>query len=171
MRSRSTSPPPNTNCSRRDTTCRSGREGFTLIEIIVAVAILLCVLALGLLISLDVYRGYAYRSERATVVALLTRARSHAMANVNQAPWGVCEDAGGGVYKLFRGAGYSASAYVDESVPVAPAGQVTGLPACTSGAGIVFSQLSGTTTAATITVQETAGPQTVTINSEGAIIW
>ena|SRR3989344_885912 len=158
MRSRSTSRP-------------TLNKGFTLIEIIVAVAILVTLLALGLFISLDVYRGYTYRSERATVVALLTRARSHAIANINQSPWGLCEDAAGGSYILFRGAGYSASAFVGEEVPVAPAGQVTGLPACAPGSGIVFSALSGTTTAATITVQQSTGPATITINDEGTIIW
>lgn len=147
------------------------RGGFTLIEIVVALTILITILGLGLFVSLDVYRGYTYRSERATVLALLTRARSHAMANIDQSPWGVCEDPGGGTYKLFRGEGYAASALVDESVPVAPAGQVSGLPPCTSGAGIVFTELTGTTSPATITVQQTGGPQTITINDEGTTFW
>lgn len=168
MRSPSISRPTLTNGRH---VLRRQAEGFTLIEVIVAFAILALVLALGLYVSLDVYRGYTYRSERATVVALLTRARSHAMANIDQSPWGLCEDAGWATYILFRGAGYSASALVDESVPVAPAGQVTGLSTCTPGAGIVFSQLTGTTSAATITVQQSTGPATITINDEGTISW
>src|SRR4051812_20336941 len=131
MRSHSTS--PLTHASR----------AFTLVEIIVAVAILVTVLALGLFVSLDVYRGYTYRSERATLVALVTRARSHAMANINQSSWGLCKDAASGSYTLFRGTGYSASAYVDESVSAGRATAVSGLPDCALGGGIVFSALSG----------------------------
>ena len=158
MRSRSTSRPRST-------------RAFTLIEVLVTLGILTAVLALGLFVSLDVYRGYSYRSERSTIVALLTRARSHAMANVGQSAWGVCENAGGGTYLLFRGTGYAAGAFVDEALPVAPAGQVAGIPACAPGAGVVFSALWGTTTPVTITVLQTGGPQTIAINHEGTIIW
>jgi Tfp pilus assembly protein FimT len=148
------------------------RAGFTLVELVVVFGLLTMVLALGLFISLDVYRGFGNRSERATIAALLARARSHAIANVGESPWGVCEDTSAKTYALFRGAGYAAGAYVDETVPASGAATVTGMPPCAAGQGIVFAQLSGTTTATTTVVKEGAGPDSViSINDLGTIIW
>jgi prepilin-type N-terminal cleavage/methylation domain-containing protein len=144
------------------------KRGFTLIEVIVVIAILTIVMTLGLFMSLDVYRGYQYRSERGVLVALLERARSHAMANVGQSAWGLCKE--GDYYALFGGSAYSPGA-VEESIPASKAATVLGVPECSGGA-VVFAALSGTTTPATITVEQgTAPTATITLNDHGTIIW
>ena len=164
-------------------TSRSGQvpstrcEGFTLIEILVTLAVVTALIALGLFISMDVYRGFLHRSERDTVVSLLQRARSHAMANIGQSPWGFCKDAGGS-YVVFRGASYAPDE-VETSVAASGAPAITGMPQCGSPPGpppneIVFTQLSGTTTSGIpdITIKQGAAPaDTITINDQGTIIW
>src|SRR4051812_11137981 len=77
------------------------RAGFTLIEIVVTLGILSALFALGLLVSLDAYRATMSRSERDTIVAIVERARSHAVYNSSQSAWGACLL--GGQYVIFRG--------------------------------------------------------------------
>jgi len=148
------------------------REGFTLLEILIVIAIVSAVAVLGLFISMDVYRGFIHRSERDTIVSLLERARSHAMANIGEAPWGFC--AVSGSYVIFSGTTYSAST-VETSIATSSASVVTGVPVCgpdPSGA-IIFAQLSGKPVAAVtpITVQQTGGTATIIINDQGTITW
>ena len=65
-------------------------KGFTFIEILVVIAILGTLFAIGLLMSMEAYRGYSRRSDRDILVSALERARSSALANTNQQEWGVC---------------------------------------------------------------------------------
>jgi prepilin-type N-terminal cleavage/methylation domain-containing protein len=152
-------------------------RGFTLLEILITMAILTIMMALGLFLSLDMYRGFTSRSERDVVVAVLQKARSRALANIDQTRWGVCYIAPN--YLLFRGA-YSAGAATNEPIPAAAAVTLAGFPACGSGSEIVFDQLtaklvpqlSPSTAETTITISQTGRPdQTVAINNEGRINW
>jgi len=137
--------------------------GFTLIEVLVVMAMFSVLVGLGLFMSMDMFRGYSARSERDVVVSALGKARSRAMANLNQSPWGVCVLEGG--YVIFQGT-VCAAAAGGESIPVSKAAAVSGL-----SPGIIFTQLSGTTTPATVAITENARTSTVTINYEGTIIW
>jgi len=129
-------------------------------EIIIVIAMFGALLALGLFMSMDAYRGFSFRSEEDTVVSLLQKARSRAMNNMNQTPWGVCwrDDS----YVIFQGRVCTTG----ETIPASPAATTTGLLI-----GIVFSQLSGTTTATTITVLQDSRSSTISTNNEGTIIW
>lgn len=138
-------------------------SGFTLIEILVVIGVTVMLLSLGLFMSMDMFRGYSARSERNVVVSVLQKARSHAMANLNQSPWGVCMI--GSEYVIFRGA--CAVATGNQSIPASPSASVTGL----SSPGIIFTQLSGTTSPATITVSQDIRVATITIHYEGTILW
>jgi prepilin-type N-terminal cleavage/methylation domain-containing protein len=141
-------------------------RGFTLIEILTSVAILSVILGLGLFMSMDSYRAYLSRSERDTVVSLLERARSRAMANVHQTTWGMCYVAPN--YIIFRGSTCVPGAATNEETPANPGAVIAGL---TSASPVVFAQLSGATAAATVTVTEGPRVSTITINHEGTIIW
>src|SRR6185295_16918363 len=44
---------------------------------------------LGLFITLDFYRSYAFRAERSTIVSTLQKARSQSMDNIDQTRHGV----------------------------------------------------------------------------------
>ncbi len=144
----------------------SRNKGFTLIEILVVIAILAMLIGLGLFMSMDSYRAYLSRSERDTVVSLLERARSRAMANSFQTTWGLCYIAPN--YIIFRGSTCATGAATNEATPGNPAASISGL---SDTSPVVFSQLAGTTTGAVVTIVEQSKVSTITINHEGTIIW
>ena len=158
-----------------NTCSRNKNAGFSLIEMVIAVAIVTGVLGLGLLMSMDVYRGYRYRSERDIIVSLLQKARSRAMANIDETTWGVCSLPPH--YVVFRGI-YSASAAEHEMVPANSTVTLTGFPLCGSGSEIIFDQLTGDllpqlspmTSEKVITVTQ-INSTTIAINNEGRINW
>jgi prepilin-type N-terminal cleavage/methylation domain-containing protein len=142
------------------------RRGFTLIEIVIVVAILSMLMGVGLFMSMDSYRGALSRSERDTIVSLLLRARSRSMANIFNSSWGVCYVAPN--YMLFRGTVCDPTATTNEALPAGKNVTITGLA---QASPVVFTQLSGSTVAATVTVVQSGKTSTISINHEGAIIW
>lgn len=145
-------------------------RGFTLIEIIVVVAILGIIAALGLLMSFESFRGASFRSERDTMVSALQKARSDAMANIKQSPWGVHYDASAHTYTIFRGTSYASGASDNAVIDGNPGATVSPSPL----PDVVFTQLSGTTSGAfSATIAEnghTTNPP-VSVNYEGTIDW
>jgi len=145
------------------------QRGFTLIEIVVVIGILAVLLSLGLFMSMETLRGTIYRSEAATIVSLLQKARSRGMANIEQSPWSVCYV--NTQYVVAKGALCNA-ATAHDVVAANP-----GVAAASSFADpakfptIVFAQLSGNTTATSITVLQDSRTQTIAITHEGTIIW
>jgi prepilin-type N-terminal cleavage/methylation domain-containing protein len=145
-------------------------KGFTLIEIVVTLAILLTILSLGTLMSLDAYRGYAFRSERSLLVSALLRARAEAMNNMGASAHGVCYASVSGVYSYlsFRGTLCDPSSSLNDRREASKTITVTGLSA---GSPVVFTQLSGTTTAALIHLSDGVHSADIIINHEGTINW
>ncbi|MGE5540677.1 MAG: Tfp pilus assembly protein FimT/FimU [Bacillota bacterium] len=139
-------------------------KGFTLPEMLVVIALLAMMAALGAFVGFDAYRASLSRSEHDIIVSLLERARSSAMSNIDQTSWGVCYIAPN--YVLFRGTTCTGTASTDQLTEAAADVSITGLSSTTP---VVFSALSGTTTSATITVSEQARTSTITVNYEGAI--
>lgn len=78
-------------------------EGFTLIEILIAVGLLTLIVSLGLILSMDFYRTYAFNYEKDLLVSLLQQARSRSMANINQLEHGVGFDTDEHAYRVFEG--------------------------------------------------------------------
>lgn len=142
-----------------------GFRGFTLVEILIVISIISFIGTLGLFISMDAYRAYMSRSERDTVVSILEKARSRSMANLYQTSWGVCYAAPN--YIIFRGSACIPGALTNETISASPSAGIAGL----SAPGIVFTQLSGMTTGATIVITENGRTETITINNEGTILW
>ena len=121
-------------------------RGFTLIEILVVVAIFTILASLGLFMTMDAYRATSSRSERDIVVSLLEQARSRAMNNYEGTTWGVCYLAPN--YEIFSGND------------------------CAAGSSrIIFSQLAGTTTAIDIPITQNGRTDIISINHEGTINW
>lgn len=141
-------------------------RGFTLIEIVVVMAIFTVLIGLGLFMSIDSYRGFAFRSEQDTIVSVLEKARSRAVNNYYQSPWGVCYLAPN--YLIFKGS--TCTAVNSDAIP-ANAGVAAASNFATTFPTVVFSQLAGTSTGGTITVTQNARTSTVQINYEGTIIW
>ena len=142
----------------------SSEQAFTLTEILVVLALLGVLATFTLFISLDYYRSATLRSERDTVVTILEKARSQSMNNIDQSPHGLHITTSS--YILFEGSTWASRAQaLDISFPVS--GGVTA-----TGNDIIFSQLSGATTAATIYLTDLNGKQLpVSVNTEDAIDW
>lgn len=155
--------------------------GFTLIEIIVTLAIFTAIFGLGLFMTMDTYRGFNFRSEPSTAVSVLQKARSRAINNYYQTPHGVCYDGTSHSYIIFRGANYTAGAGTNEAVEGGSGATVSGFPPCTpvGSPWIVFEQLTGkltprltpATAQLGITISQDTRTTTIHINNEGRINW
>ncbi len=137
---------------------------------VVVIGILTAMIAFGAFVGMDAYRSALTHSERDTIVGLLARARSSAMANTYQTLWGLCYIAPN--YIVFRGTTCAAGTANNEITPAATDAVVTGLSA---GSPIVFSELAGTSSPATlatpttITITQQDRVSTIIVNYEGAI--
>lgn len=136
-----------------------------MIEVLVTTAIAAVLVSLGLFISLDFYRIYAFRAEQNIVVGLLEKARSQALANIGEQPHGLALLPS--QYVVFEGASYlSADHARDEAVPANPNIPHVGL------AEIVFGPLTGDVTAVgSVTLTDGVRTNRVSVNSEGQIEW
>ncbi len=153
----------------RSTSTRKNRlrAGFTLVEIMIAVAIFTMLLGFGLIVGMDFYRSYSFNSERNISLAVLRKARTEAMVNIDQAAHGVHITAT--QYTIFEGAAFTgrpaAQVALDETIKAQPTITLTPVD-------IVFNQLDGSvTTPGSFTVSDGARLSTVLINNEGRIDW
>lgn len=64
-------------------------KGFTLLEILLALAILTIIFSFGLVVSFDFYKSHALQMERSNIVTALQKTRSRALYNINQVSHGV----------------------------------------------------------------------------------
>lgn len=145
---------------------KSKGAGFTLIEILVLMAIITTFAGMGLFFTLDAYRGSLFRSEVSIIVNLLQKARNQAMNNVSQTPHGVRFELD--EYILFHRDSYGSGDPADEEILANSVVLVTG------PAEIVFDQLTGSVdTAMTGVITITYGHREVkiNINDEGRIDW
>lgn len=140
-------------------------RGFSLVETVVVVAILVALAGLGWWTSLSFYRTYALNAEEDIVVSLLTRARAYAMHNINQSAHGLYF--GNGEYVLFQGNSYaSRDAQYDERTLRTYAVTVSGI------AEVTFAPLSGEVNApGDIVLADQRRSVTISINNEGRIEW
>lgn len=146
----------------------ASESGFTLIEILLAIAIVTILAGMGLWISMDVYRNYSYRSEKETFISAIQKARLESMVNLNEAAHGIHVESD--KYIIFQGSSYSATSSLSRTI--APSGPVTitGNPSLPQD--IVFNQLSGTTfSSGTLTIGDGVRATVISINNEGQISW
>jgi len=154
-------------------------RAFTLLEVMIVMALVVVVGAFGLMLGMDSYRGYAFHSDRETLVAALQHARSQAVGNVcigtscaHGMPHGVYIDAAHSQYVIFEGESYATrEADVDAAIDGSPTMTRSGI------SEIVFAQLSGNASSPSptpweIVLTDRAGrTSTTTIESEGRIWW
>jgi prepilin-type N-terminal cleavage/methylation domain-containing protein len=156
------------------TTFPTGKSGagFTLIEVLIVLALFAILAGIGVFLGFDVYRSYAFRSERNIIVSVLEKARSQSLSNINQEPHGFYYD-GVDEYTIFQGSSYPGDPAFDEVIkkenPNVVIGGVT---------EVVFMQITGvaTTTVSApfpldITVDDGPKSATISINEEGRIDW
>ncbi len=143
-------------------------KGFSIIEMLVVIGILLLLIQIGLFISLDFYGTYSYSSVRNELVTILNKARSRAMVNLNQSNHGIKILDNPASLVIFQGYSYaSRTAELDEFFSLSISPEISGM------SEVVFNQITGNATVTGGNLNYTAGPKTgvISINSEGLIIW
>ena len=154
-------------------------KGFTLVEILVTVAILLIIIGFGLFLSFDFYKNFAFHSEETTIVSMLQKARGQSMNNIDEMRHGVHFFDNGGklTYRLFECQSactvYSGSSSSDFDMVSSYNSSITfpSLPF-----DVIFDQLSGScincqTSNIDLHLVDNAKSYDITINSEGTIDW
>lgn len=141
--------------------------GFTLIEVLIAAAILTFLAVMGIIVGLDSYQKYLFRSDLDTAAALLSKARSSAVHSIGDTSHGVYfgPDAPDH-FVLFRGdswAGRDSSfdLYVEKSKVTT----VTGVEE------VVFNPPSGESSEEMLTLDNGIQSFVITINEEGGLDW
>jgi len=145
------------------------KSGFTLIEILIVIGIFGLIASLGFAIDLSFLRRDTMRAEQKIIVSALEKARSRSMSNVFESAHGFCYDGVSKNYIIFRNGVCAVSAtseiiLANVSIAGNPYSTFPFLP-------IIFTQLSGTTTDATIIIGDGVKSSTITINHEGTINW
>ncbi len=153
-------------------------RAFTLIELLISMAILITMFSLGLFVSFDFYQSYAFGAARNDMVSILQKARSQSQNNINQTRHGVHFQNNPSVqYVLFacptqnpECTSYipSASDMIFDSSYAISFAAPTSLPA-----DIIFDQLDGNCVTCqqsiTLRLQQSNKYDTITINGEGQI--
>lgn len=141
---------------------RTGREGFTVVDVMLACGIVAIVLA-AVLPSVHVYQtrtGVDFAAR--TTTAFLRAARERARFGWDDAAWGVAVD--GGTITLFQGSSYAArDAAYDETATYVTSATITGTTE------YVFSLATGRTTGGALTFTAPNGDaQIVTVTALGS---
>lgn len=140
-------------------------NGFTLIEIIIVVAIIGIVLSFGITIDLNKLKGDTFQFEVATIVSILERARSQAMSNLGDSNHGFCYMEPN--YILFTGN----TCTVTNSEIIQANTDIASSALTTFPTEIIFERLSGRTNNTEILVSHGLQETNIKINNEGAIDW
>lgn len=138
-----------------------------MVEILVVIGILVFVISFGAVIDLGAFTSNSLQGEQSRVVSILSRARSRAMANMFESSYGVCYS--GGHYIIFRNSRTTClpTDSTDETVIASSNISASFNP----NAPVIFSRLSGNTTASTINLTDGTKSASITINNEGRINW
>ena len=149
--------------------------GFTLIEILISLAIMGLILSLGLLVNTNSLVNTFFQSEKTVILSSLQKARNRSMTNYHETAHGLCfdnADPGKPKYVLFQ-APYSPNKKTNEYLEANKAVRISSVPdqfLCMDG-GIIFSQLSGRSSAVTIDISEDQKKTEISINQSGRINW
>ncbi len=141
-------------------------NGFTLIEIIIVIAILVVIAGFGMSIDLNVFKMDSFQNEEAKVVAILEKARSRSMANMFNTAHGVCYVAPD--YIIFRENDSHCTSGVSSNELI-PANTTIASNSSTVFPTISFNRLTGNTIGAIIHITDNIKTRNININNEGAI--
>lgn len=151
--------PSHKHCIRSETFT----AGFTLIELVVSIGILIIIFGLGAFVSMDTYRTQAFASEKTTLHTLLQKARSQAQHHVDGKAHGVYVTQS--AYILFTGSSYAMrDTAKDISFPATPSIRESGL------SEIVFAPLTARVASpGSMTLTDGVRSATFFVNDEGGI--
>ena len=138
--------------------------GFTLIEILVVIGILAVLGTFGYLVTIDFYKSYAFNAERDAIVAILQKARSQSLANINESSHGVHFDSN--QYVIFQDPVYDSGNSFNQNIPAAFGITHSGI------IDVVFSRLSGdASSGGNLILSDGRRSTVISVNSEGQINW
>ncbi|OGG47385.1 hypothetical protein A2671_01025 [Candidatus Kaiserbacteria bacterium RIFCSPHIGHO2_01_FULL_49_13] len=146
----------------------SNAKGFTVIELLIVLAIATLISSIGLIYGYDTFTRSSVRSQEDTLGRLLQTARARAISNVNQSPHGVHIDPD--KYVLFSGLTYDPLDPENEPFPRNSSVIISTDPSGMNN--FVFAQLSGDASpTGTIVLNASGQNYNIVINSEGGIDW
>jgi prepilin-type N-terminal cleavage/methylation domain-containing protein len=150
-------------------------RGFTLVEILVVMAILILVSGIAMTTDVNTYQRYSFRSDRDALISTLHRARSQ---SINKICFSSCTSMYHGIYfatnqyTLFQGPSYATrDVAVDEVIDINSTTHISG------PSEVVFAPLSGEITVTPsgswnlIISDDFLNSSTITLQSLGQIKW
>ena len=145
----------------------SRKRGFTLLEVMIVIAILAVVMGATMSSGFGFYTSQSLMGERDGLVSLLRHARGRAMNNTNQSNHGVYVSTSTNQYVLFQGDSYASRAQ-DYDIPFPKSPSV----AFTGPTEILFTTIVGTASVSgTITLSVGNGAMNISVNNEGRVSW
>ncbi len=143
-------------------------SGLTLIEILVVIGVIGAIFVFAAVIDIGSITRESVISEQANLIALLGKARSRAMNNIEHSPHGV--HIGADEYVLFQGNTFNSADTANESIERNP--NITIDTSSISTTDIVFNQLRGDAEdTGSLTLSDGVRSKTITIRQEGLIEW
>ncbi|KKR55704.1 MAG: hypothetical protein UT92_C0001G0047 [Candidatus Curtissbacteria bacterium GW2011_GWA1_40_24] len=143
----------------------NSKNGFTIIEITIVIAIMAAIFGFTAVFGMSFYRQYSFFSEKNNLVAILRKARSRAMSNINQSAHGIY--IGSSQYVLFQGSSYaSRDSQFDQIFDKSKAVSASGLNEAVFSPSRGDSSASGTIILTDINAGRT---RAIEINYEGRI--
>ena len=138
--------------------------GFTIIEVVIALAIMAILFGLTASSLTGSYASYQFQSERDLALALIRKARSQALTGTNSKDHGV--KVASASFIAFDGASYATrDSSKDIVLPRISTVSITG------ASEVVFAYLTGRSSTTTLVLSEGANTASISINQEGLISW
>lgn len=145
-------------------------SGFTLIEILVSIAVILIITILTLFSLTTLNKQVSIDSASQNILSTLRFARSQTLASKNQTTYGVHFETS--KFVLFSGTSYDASATSNKDYTLGEA-EISDISLNGAGSEVIFARIRGTTTQfGTVTVRLTSDiskTKTININSSGQV--
>jgi prepilin-type N-terminal cleavage/methylation domain-containing protein len=141
------------------------KQGFTLIETVLVLAILGTIAGLATVVDLNSFKTDTFSGEESKIISVLAKARSRSMTNYYDSASGFCYKDNN--YVIFRDGNCDGSG-TDETISANI--NIASNPA-TVFPTFIFARLTGKTTGATIHITDGIKSADIIINDEGTINW
>ena len=140
------------------------QKGFTILELMLVVGMLIVIFSLGFPIAFDFYKNYQLRAEGDKFISLLETTRNSSMINLGQLPHGIYRDNDN--FITFEGSSFATrNQSQDQNFPRAKTISVAGPNE------IIFNSLSGQTDSSAFVFNNGIKYFNVYVNQEGQINW
>ncbi len=141
-------------------------KGFTLVEILISMGIMLILLGLTTPFTIRFYRRYQVITERNLLLSLLRQARTQSFAGAGSANHGVHIASASYTYTLFEGSSYATR---DQSKDLSF--EMSTNVTMTGPSDILFKYLSARTSSVSLTFDNGTRQEKIYVNKEGRIDW